>query len=215
MKKTAIAAVLAALLVAGLASQPAHAAAAKVGKSCVKVGVKTTVNGINLVCKKKGSKKVWAVAPAALGSLQNPAPVGAAVNTGKFKVAFLGFTDNVSSYVCSQNMFNTGCKIDDNFDGVPDLTQNSRWVRVQLSVTNTTNVADDFYQLDTGVVGNGVINWQGLFQPVADDRIDNNSVLPGMSTTGALYLYLPNSQSMGMFVLKTDFGGTMYFFKAY
>jgi hypothetical protein len=213
MKKTLATAVASAILITGLLGSPANAAVAKAGKNCAAVGLKTTAKGINLVCKKKGSKKIWTVVPAALGTLQNPAPVGVAISTGKFKVAYLGFTDNVSAYVCSQNMFNTGCKIDDNFNGVPDLTQNSRWVRVQLSVTNTTNVADDFYQLDTGVVGNGVINWQGLFQPVADDRIDNNSVLPGMSTTGALYLYLPNSQAMGMFVLKTDFGGTMYFFK--
>ena len=194
----------------------AEAATAKIGGTCKTIGAKKTIKKVKAVCAKKGKKKVWVkvVAKPALGSISRPAPIGSEIKVGDFQVALQLVNNSVDAYICAENMFNDGCTIDSNFHGVPDPTSDKRWVELVFSATNKGANAVAFDPTDVGAVVNGTVVWQGIFQPVASNRIKDLTVLPGGTATGSVYIQLAKNTATSLFVLKNGYFTTaLYFFQ--
>jgi hypothetical protein len=195
----------------------AHAASAKVGGTCKSVGLTTGSGAKKLVCVKKGSKKVWAPAPApapVLGSLQNPAPLGTFAKVGDFNVSLSSIQDGAGTAICAENFYNEGCTYDSKFNGIVDPASTGRWIRVVVQATNLGKGASDFSPGDVGFVSNGSVIWNGYMQPVAKDRISDLTILPSATATGSLYAYIQKNTALEMLAIKSSaFGDAMTFFQ--
>ena len=80
MKKS-ISLLLAPVLLMGLISNAAQAAAPKAGSTCIKVGITTKSAGINLKCVKSGKKLIWAVIALSAKPTATPTPSATATPT--------------------------------------------------------------------------------------------------------------------------------------
>ena len=203
------------VVVSPLQVNTASAATAKIGGTCKVVGAKKTIAGKPAKCLKKGKKKIWVrvAAPApTLGSAAKPAPLGTAIKIGNFQVALRSVTDQVDSFICSQNMFNSGCTIDGNFDGVPDPAADKRWIQLDLTATNNGAQVEEFRASDVGSVQNGTVVWTGWMQPVVNNSITDLSVLPGGTSSGALFVQVSKGVSISTFVLKVGYAANNLFF---
>jgi hypothetical protein len=186
-------------------SPAANASTAKVGGTCKSVGLTSGSGAKKLVCVKKGSKRVWALAPVpapVIGSLQNPAPLGSTAKVGDFTVSVSSIQDNAGSAICAENFYNDGCTYDSKFNGIVDPASTGRWIRIIVQATNSGNTASDFSPGDVGFVSNGSVVWNGYMQPVAKDRISDLTILPSATATGSLYAYIQKGTNLEMLAVK-------------
>ena len=191
----------------------AQAAEVKVNAGCEKVNVTASSAGKAVKCTKKSGKLVW-VAYTTKGSSSDQVPMGAWFKTGDWSVRVTGINDNMSEFICSQNMFNDGCDVNDDYEGVPDTSVNSRWVEIVLSVKNLTKKDASPSFGDMGFLNQGKVTWQGLFQPVVDEDPDSMTLLPGASSEAKYYVFLKNGLATTTFAIKPQlFYDKAYYFK--
>lgn len=190
------------------------ASAAKAGGSCSKVN-STSVSGSKLLkCTKKGSKKVWVSAGIAYGTSAAPAPVGTAVKVGTASFALTSVEEGIDAWICEENSFNDGCTWGDGFDVIVDPTSSKKWLRFNIDVTNNGSDIFEPYFGDVGVIVGGKIIWQGWLQPTVSGGVDDLTVLPGTTDSGALYVQIPKGSSATQLVLRPNlFEKKFYFFK--
>lgn len=211
MKKVIAIAIAAMISMSGFTA--AQATTVKAGAACSKVNTVAAAAGKAVKCTKKGGKLVWSnFTPKATSNDQ--VPFGAWHKTGDWQVRVLAVNDNVSEFICSQNMFNDGCEINDDFEGVPDLTEDSRWVEVVLDMKNLTKEDASPYFGDVGFLNKGRVNWQGIFQPTTDNDPDYITLVPGGKSEASFYVFLKNGLSVTTLALKPDyFSNKTFYFK--
>lgn len=192
----------------------AQAAGEKVGGSCSKVNSVASASGKAIKCTKKGSKKVWAeYKPKASSS--DPVPFGAWFKTGDWRVRILAVNDGVSDFICAENMFNDGCDINDDFEGVPIEGDTSRWVEVYMEVQNATKEDESPYFGDIGFLNKGKVNWQGMFQPAVENGSSDITLIPNGKSETSFYVYLKNGLGTSVVAIKPNlFESKTYYFKA-
>lgn len=193
-------------------STMAQASGVKLNGSCAKVNVVSSAAGKAVKCTKKSGKLVWS-AYTAKGSSSDQVPMGAWFRTGDWSVRVTGINDNMSEFICSQNMFNDGCDVNDDFEGVPDPSEDSRWVEVVLTVKNLTKKDASPSFGDMGFLNKGKVTWQGLFQPVVDEDPDSMTLLPGATSEAKYYVFLKNGLTTTTFAIKPQlfYDKTFYF----
>lgn len=193
---------------------PAFAATAKAGAACPTLNKTTVVNGVTLKCTSKSGKKVWVAQPKVFGTLANPVPAGQPFKAGTWEITVSDITDDVSDSVCEANMFNSGCTTDDDFNSVVDPKSDKRWVRIGVTVVNRGKTTDSPVFGDVGILSNGRIYWNGIFQPSTDEIIQSSDLIPGGSIEGALFVNLAKTASLGSIAIKTNlFSSSIYYFK--
>ncbi|MEN9923534.1 MAG: hypothetical protein RIS09_1048 [Actinomycetota bacterium] len=218
MKKL-VSAILVSILTLGSMSfaliEPASAAKIKNGASCKTVGKVVNQKGKKFKCTKTGKKKVWKEIKAApLGSLQRPVPFGTSLRIGDFKYALTSIQPGVNQEICNFNMFNDGCTTNGNFDPIPDPAYDETWYRFIFTAQNVGNQALDPTFEDIGVSSLGTVEWEGIFQPVAPDRLKDLTVLPGSTATGAWYVSVKNGSIPTLLVVQIGYWDKkLYFFK--
>ena len=211
MKKVFAIALSVSIALSGAAA--AQAAEVKVNAGCEKVNVTASSAGKAVKCTKKSGKLVW-VAYTTKGSSSDQVPMGAWFKTGDWSVRVTGINDNMSEFICSQNMFNDGCDVNDDYEGVPDTSVNSRWVEIVLSVKNLTKKDASPSFGDMGFLNQGKVTWQGLFQPVVDEDPDSMTLLPGASSEAKYYVVPKNVLATTTFAIKPQlFYDKAYYFK--
>lgn len=181
--------------------------------SCEKANIVASSGGKAVKCTKKSGKLVW-VAFTTKGSSSDQVPQGAWFKTGDWSVRVIEINDNMSDFICSQNMFNDGCEVNDDFEGVPDPSEDSRWVEIVLTVKNMTKKDASPSFGDMGFLNKGKISWQGLFQPVVDEDPDAITLLPGATSEARYYVFLKNGLATTTFAIKPQlFYDKVYYFK--
>lgn len=189
-------------------------AANKAGAACPTVNKSVVVNGVTLKCTSKAGKKIWVAQPKIYGTLANPVPAGTPFKAGNWEITVTGITDNDSEAVCAANMFNSGCTTDDDFNSIVDPKSDKRWVRIGVTVANRGKTTDSPVMGDVGILSNGRIYWNGIFQPSTDEIIQSADLIPGGSIEGALFVNLPKNVALGSIAIKTAiFSSSIYYFK--
>lgn len=212
MKKLATLSLAVALALGGGVSS--HAAGEKVGATCSKVNAVSSASGKAIKCTKKGSKKVWAeYKPKASSS--DAVPMGAWFKTGDWRVRILAVNDNMSEFICAENMFNDGCDLNDDFEGVPDPAVDSRWVEVYMEVQNATKSDESPYFGDIGFLNKGRVNWQGMFQPAVENGASDITLVPNGKSEVGFYVFLKNGLGTSVVAIKPNlFESKTFYFKA-
>jgi hypothetical protein len=187
----------------------------KSGSACKSVGKVVAQKGKKFKCTKVGSKKIWKqVKLAPLGSLKRPAPIGTEIKIGDFKYTLTQIQPGVNQEICDFNMFNDGCDIDSNFDPILDPEFKKTWYRFIFTATNVGSEATNPTFADIGVSSLGTVQWEGIFQPVAPDRLKDLTVLPGATASGAWYVAVDNSATPNLLVVQIGYyDKSLFFFK--
>lgn len=213
MKLRALAAsgaLIATLLVAG----PAEANTVRVNGKCDKVNSVASVSGKAVKCVKSGSKLTWKTYKPKATS-RDAVPFGANMNIGSWTAKVVKMNNDVSRFICAENMFNDGCTYDGNYNGIPDPSSKKRWVEFVFEVRNRSK--DDLSPSmgDVGVLNKGKVTWQGLFQPSTDDNPQNITLIPRGKSRVSYYVFLDKKIRPDTVVLKPEFfGSKTFFFKA-
>ena len=120
----------------------------------------------------------------------------------------------IDAWICEENSFNDGCTWGDGFDVIVDPTSTKKWLRFNIDVTNNGSDIFEPYFGDVGVIVGGKIIWQGWLQPTVSGGVDDLTVLPGTTDSGALYVQIPKGSSATQLVLRPNlFEKKFYFFK--
>lgn len=194
---------------------PSAVAAPKIknGAACKSVGKVVTQKSKKFKCTKIGTKKVWKqVKLAPLGSLKRPAPIGASIKIGDFNYTLTQIQPGVNQEICNFNMFNDGCTTDSNFNPILDPDFKETWYRFTFSATNNGSKATNPSFTDIGVSSLGTVQWEGIFQPIAPDRLQDLTVLPGATATGAWYVSVKNEASPNLVVVQIGYYDKKYYF---
>jgi len=200
-----------------LLNAPTVNAATKIknGAACKTAGKVVTQKGKKFKCTKVGSKKVWRqVKVAPLGSLQRPAPIGTSIKIEDFRFTLTQIQPGVNKEICDFNRFNDGCALDENYNPILDPEFKKTWYRFIFTATNIGGEAKNPSFADIGVSSLGTVQWEGIFQPVAPDRMEDFTVLPGATATGAWYVAVDNTATPNLVVVQIGYyDKKLYFFK--
>jgi len=201
MRRTIIA--LLVLSAIGLASPVDAAQRLEIsGTPCPRLGAYRSAQKSTFICTSKGKRKVWVklgkesattTTVVQKGSFSNPIQKGLSGRDNDIEIIVLGLSWNASDEVCKANMFNDGCVIGSNYDGVVDPNSKSHWVRVDLNLKNIGNRLIDVrfdYNYAVSVAG----RLYGESQVVASiDSINSVKFLPGSVVNTSFYASVPKS----------------------
>lgn len=212
MKLAALAAT-GALLASLLVATPAQVATVKINAKCDKANSIASVSGKPVKCTKSGSKLVWKqYTPKATSKDQ--VPLGAFIRMGDWSIRLVKVNRDASKFVCSENMFNEGCVLNDDWDGVPDPESKKRWVEFVLEMKNRSKEDLTPDLADVGVLSKGKVVWQGFFQPTIDDDPDRITLTPGAKSKVSYFVYLDKKVKPTVLAVKNEyFSKKAYYFK--
>lgn len=179
--------------------------AATVNQKCSKSGQVSGTGSMKLTCKKVGSTLRWVSTPtpvptkksSTVGSFKSPVPANTVFRVGDVKLAIIGSQADVSAQVCEANYFNSGCDVNDNYDGIVDPDASGYWISILVSANNNgddivrPNGFDFNYKL---VLSNGQLQTEGMATGMTD-RLSDISLVPGGTATGSVYFYMPKTQT--------------------
>jgi len=202
-----------ALLATLLVAAPAEANTVKINGKCDKANSVASVSGKAVKCTKSGSKLSWKqYSPKATSKDQ--VPVGVNMNIGSWTAKFLETNDDVSEFICEQNMFNDGCTVNDDYDGVPDPASKKRWVEFVFEMRNRSKEDLSPSLADVGVLNKGKVIWHGMFQPSTDDSALYMTLIPGGKSRVSYYVFLDKGIKPDVAVLKPEyFSNKSFYFK--
>lgn len=173
-------------------------AAAKSGSPCPKVNQTSGSGTSKLICTKINGKLLWSKSNKtnSMGTVSNPVPMGTAQLAGDFTYQINGIEFGIDSEICKTNSFNSGCTLDDNFDGIVDPNASFNWAAVSMTATNKTakvaKPAELFMKSFSLVLPNGQLLKSEYFAS-GDEDFSKVEVIPGGTGTGRLFFQIPKS----------------------
>jgi len=172
------------------------------GTPCPRLGAYRSAQKSTFICTSKGKRKVWVklgkesattTTVVQKGSFSNPIQKGSSGKNNDIEIIVLGLSWNAGDEVCKANMFNDGCDMDSNNDGVVDPNSKNHWVRVDLYLKNIGNRLVDVrldYTYAVSVAG----RLYGESERVSSiDSINDVKFLPGSVVNTSFYAWVPKS----------------------